>query len=304
MRDAGFATAQTAVLERYGVPVEESWIDVPVVRGQAHVLTAGQGPPVVMLAGIGVPAAMLAPLMARLGGMSLHAVDLPGYGLTDTAPGFGHDLRADAVRFLVEVLDGLGLDRPAVLANSLGSLWACWLAIERPDRVAALVHVGCPAVVLDTSAPIPMRLMSVRPIGRLMTKLQPPSERQVERLGRMVHEHPLPPEIARLILTTERLDHFDEAFFGVLQRLLRLRGNRSELALGAGELARIRTSTLLIFGADDPMGAAAVGARVAEASVGGGLHVVEGGHAPWLHHADQVAPLVSAFLDRTPGDQG
>lgn len=304
MRDAGFATAQTAALERYGVPVEESWIDVPVVRGQAHVLTAGQGPPVVVLAGIGVPAAMLAPLMARLDGVALHAVDLPGYGLTDTTPGFGDDLRADAVRFLAEVLDGLGLDRPVLLANSLGSLWACWLAIERPDRVGALVHVGCPAVVLDTSAPFPMRLLSVRPLGRLMTKLQRPSERQVERLARMVREHPLPPEIARLILATERLDHFDDAFLTVLHRLLRLRGSRPELALGAHELARIRAPALLLFAADDPMGAAAVGERVAEAMVHAELHVVEGGHAPWLHHSDQIAPFVSGFLDRTRGDQG
>ena len=34
---------------------------------------------------------------------------------------------------------------------------------------------------------------------------------------------------------------------------------------------------------------------------GAELHVVDGGHAPWLHHADQIAPLATAFLSRPLG---
>jgi pimeloyl-ACP methyl ester carboxylesterase len=46
------------------------------------------------------------------------------------------------------------------------------------------------------------------------------------------------------------------------------------------------------------MGAASVGERVVDAMVDAELRLVEGGHAPWLHHADQIAPIVTAFLDR------
>jgi pimeloyl-ACP methyl ester carboxylesterase len=293
-----FSRAQAAALNRYGITAEDRWIEAPVVDGQAHVLVTGEGPPVVVLNGIGVPAAMLAPMMAHLDGVRQHAVDLPGYGLTDTIPAFADNLRANAVRFLTEVLDGLGLDQPVVVANSLGSLWASWLAIDQPDRVAALAHLGCPAIVLDTSAPLPMRLLSVRPLGRVMMKLQPPSQRQVEQLAKMVHEHPLPPEIAQLILATERLDHFEDTFLAMLNRLLRLRGNRPELALTAHQLARIQAPTLLVFANDDPMGAAPIGQRMADAMVDAELHTVEGGHAPWLHHAEQIAPLLTAFLER------
>ena len=298
MFDKDFSKAQAAVLNRYGITAEERWIEAPVVDGQAHILITGEGPPVIVLNGIGVPAAMLAPLMTRLDGVRQYAVDLPGYGLTDTAPNFADNLRANAVRFLTEVFDGLGLDRPVVVANSLGSLWASWLAIDQPDRVAALAHLGCPAVVLDTSAPLPMRLLSVRPLGRVMMKLQPPSERQVDQLAKMVHEHPLPPEIADLILATERLDHFEDALLATLNRLLGLRGNRPELALTARHLARIQAPTLLVFANDDPMGAAPTGRRVADAIVDAELHIVDGGHAPWLHHAEQIAPVLTAFLER------
>ncbi len=298
MLSTAFSEAQAAVLARYEVAAEERWIDAPVVDGQAHVLVTGDGPPVVLLNGIGVPAAMLAPIMARLDDVTQYAVDLPGYGLTDTAPTFTDDPRRNAVRFLTEVLDGLGLDKPVIVANSLGSLCASWLAIDRPDRVAGLAHLGCPAIVLDTSAPLPMRLLAIRPLGRLMMKLQPPSERQVAQLAKMVNESPLPPEIAQLILATERLEHFEDAFLAMLDRLLRLRGNRPEFALTTDLLARIEAPTLLVFAKDDPMGAARVGQRMADAMDDAELHIVEGGHAPWIHHANQIAPPLLAFLDR------
>ena len=298
MLNEDFSQAQAAVLDRYDITCEEQWVETPIVDGHGHVLVTGQGAPVVLINGIGVPAAMWAPLMAGLDGVTQYAVDLPAYGLTDTTPSFPQDLRANAVRFLVEVLDGLGLERPIIIANSLGSLWACWLAIDQPDRVAALAHIGCPAIVLDTSAPWPMRLLSVRPLGRLMMKLQPPSERQVEQLAKIVHEHPLPSEIAELILATERLDHFEHTFLATLHRLIRLRGNRPDMALTANQLARIEAPTLLVFANNDPMGAAPIGRHMANTMADVELHITDGGHAPWLHHTDQITPPLTAFLQR------
>ncbi len=295
-----FIEAQTAALRRYGIDAEERFVDTPIVAGRAHVLVAGDGPPVVMLNGIGTPAAMWAPLMAQLDGYTLYAVDLPGYGLTDTTADLTDDVRTTAVRFLHEVLEGLGLHRPTFVANSLGSLLAMWFAIERPDRIAALVHVGCPAIVLDTSAPLPMRLLSVRPLGRLMMKLQPPSPRQVKQLSQMVNEHPLPPEIADLLLATERLPHFEAAFLATLHTLVTLRGARPDMALTRDQLGQVEQPSLLVFAADDPMGDARVGDQLADALPEAELHVVDGGHAPWVHHADQIAPLISAFLARPP----
>jgi pimeloyl-ACP methyl ester carboxylesterase len=115
----------------------------------------------------------------------------------------------------------------------------------------------------------------------------------------MVHEHPLPPDISNLLLATERLDHFEDTFLATLNRLIRLRGNRPELSLTTEQLAGINTPTLLVFANDDPMGGPSVGERVAAAMPDAALHIVDGGHAPWLHRAEQIAPLVEAFLRRT-----
>lgn len=304
MLDDDFLKAQATVLNRYGLTCDERWVAAPVVDGQAHVLVTGQGPPVVLLNGIGTPAAMMAPLMGGLDGVTMYAVDLPAYGLTDTIPGFTDNLRSNAVRFLREVLDGLGLERPIIVSNSLGSLWAGWLAIDHPDRVAGLAHIGCPAVVLDTSAPLPMRLLSVRALGPLMMKLKPPSEGQVDELSKMVGEYPLEPEIARLLLATERLAHFQDTFLATLNRLIRLRGGRPEMAMSADELARVDVSTLLVFARDDPMGGPAVGRRMLDSMPDAELHVVDGGHAPWLHHADQILPQLATFLQRVTAQAG
>lgn len=293
-----FRDAQARMLAAHGIDASERWVDAPSVGGRAHVLVAGEGPPVVVLNGVGVPAAMMAPLMARLEGFSLHAVDLPGFGLTDTTRGFTADLRTSASRFLLDVFDGLGLDRAAIVANSLGSLWATWLATDHPTRVATLAHVGCPALFLGTSAPLPMRLVSVRPLGWLLTRLQPPSPRQVLQLSRIVHEHPLPAVLADLILATERLDHFDATFRATLNRLLRLRGSRPEMAVDADQLAAIESPTLVVVGRNDPMGGPLVGRAIAAAAPDGECRVVDGGHAPWIHHADQVGLVLSDFLHR------
>ncbi|MEO5698813.1 MAG: alpha/beta hydrolase [Burkholderiaceae bacterium] len=293
-----FNTAQRRMLARHGVDAQARFVDVPSIAGRAQVLVVGDGSPVVMINGIGTPAAMWAPLMAQLGGFRLYAVDLPGFGLTDTVQDLTRHYRATAVQFLCETLDSLGLDQAAFVANSLGSRWAIWLALDLPERVSAMVHIGCPATVLGTSAPLPMRLMSVPSLARLLMKLQPPSHKQVEQLSKMVHQHPLEPELADLLVATERLPHFEHPFLATLNTLVRLRGARPEMALWGSELGRIRQPTQIVWGDDDPMGSTTVARRVADAIPRAELHIVEGGHAPWLTRAGQIGSLASAFLGR------
>lgn len=300
MKELEFLAAQAAALSRNGLEFEQTFIDVPIVEGRAQVLVVGEGHPVVLFNGIGTPAAMWAPLMARLSGLKLHAVDLPGYGMTNTTPTIAQDLRTTAVAFVGQVIDGLGLDRPAIIANSLGSSWALWFVLDQPDRIAALVHVGCPALILDTSAPLPMRLLSTPGLGWLMMRLQPPSRRQVEQLSKMVNEYPLPPEIADLLLATERLPEFEPTFLAMLNAVVRLRGARPGMAFSRDSLARISAPSLLIFARNDPFGGEEIGKRAAEAMPDAGLKMVDGGHAPWIHHADQIAPPILDFLGAHP----
>lgn len=294
-----FESAQAALLGRYGVKAESRYVDVPALEGRAHALVSGEGPAVLMLNGIGTPAAMWAPLMAELEGYTLHAVDLPGYGLTDAPPAEPADLRAHAVGFLDGVLDGLGLQRAAFVANSLGSLWALWLAMDRPRRVEAMAHVGCPAVAPGTAAPLPMRMLSTRALGPLLMRLQPPSPGQVERLAKMVRQHPLPPEVAAAILATERMPGFERTFRSNLRALVRLRGSRPRSALTEAQLSTVGRPSLLVFARRDPMGSAQAGRRMADALPDAELHLCDGGHSPWLDEAERIAGWVTRFLERT-----
>jgi pimeloyl-ACP methyl ester carboxylesterase len=243
---------------------------------------------------------MWAPLMAHLGGFRLYAIDLPGFGLTDTVPDLTRHYRATAVQFLRESLDALGLEQAAFVANSLGSRWVIWLALDMPDRVSAMVHIGCPATALGTSAPLPMRLMSMTPLARLLMKLEPPSHKQVEQLSKMVHEYPLEPALADLLVATERLPHFEPTFLATLNTMVRLRGACPGMALSKSDLERIRQPTQIIWGDDDPMGSTDVAGRVAEAIPDAELHIVQGGHAPWLTQAARIGSLALAFLGTHP----
>jgi 2-hydroxy-6-oxonona-2,4-dienedioate hydrolase len=293
-----FEAAQAAVLDHYGIEAESRYVEVPSLDGRAHALVTGEGPPLVMLNGIGTPAAMWAPLIAHLDGHEVHAVDLPAYGSTDPPPEDPSDLRAHAVDFLEHVLDGFELESPAFISNSLGSLWTLWLAMDHPERVAAMAHVGCPALAPGTSAPLPMRLISTRLLGPALMRVQPPSLKQVERLSRMVRQHPLPPGIAEAILAAERMPGFERTFRSNLSALVRLRGAKPESALTEAELAAVVQPCLLVFAGRDPMGSERAGRRLAEALPNAELRISAGGHCPWLDAPELIAGWVQDFLEQ------
>ncbi len=68
------------------------------------------------------------------------------------------------------------------------------------------------------------------------------------------------------------------------------------MRLTADQLGRITHPVRLVWGADDPFGSPAVGRRTATALPDAELHVVPGGHAPWLGQAERVASVAAPFL--------
>lgn len=292
-----FEDAQRHLLERFGVRAESRFVDVPAIGGRAHLLVAGEGPPLMMVIGGMVPAAFWTPLMPHLGGYTLYAVDLPGFGLTDPVDYWARPLRSLVVDFLAQVLDRIGLQSVPLVTQSQGSLWSAWLSLDRPGTVAAQVMVACPAHILGTSAPLPMRVMSIPTIGRMVIKLQTPSRRQVDRVFAMVHEDvSVLPEIRDVMLACERLPAYVGSFVGLLGAVMRFGRVRSEIALTGQQLAELRHPVQLIWGDDDPFGSVAVGRRALDFLPDAELHIVPGGHAPWFRQAEQVGELAMQFL--------
>ncbi len=115
----------------------ERFIDVP--GGRLFVVDEGDGPPVVLLhAGI-VDLRAWDAFVPHLLAAGYRAIryDARAWGRSTTED-VAYSNRAD----LVAVMDGLGIDRAALVGNSRGGQIAFDAAIEFPDRVVAVVGVG------------------------------------------------------------------------------------------------------------------------------------------------------------------
>ena len=294
-----FAVAQGRLLERAGVRARSLFLDVAAVTGSAHVLVAGEGPPVLLVPGFGDPAAMWAPLLAHLPGVTAYAVDRPCFGLTGAAPLETRTLRSLAVEFLTQVLDALGLERTVVIGNSVGSQWSLWLAMSRPDRVTATAHLGCPAFLTGTSAPLPLRLLSVPPLGWLLMRLTPATSEGARRFGERVPREDLSPwpELCDLLAVGLRRPGARLAVRQLVRAMTGLRGGRPEIEITPAQLREIRQPAQLQWGSRDPFGSVAAGRRAAELLPDASFSVIEGaGHAPWINHGEEAGQRLRPFL--------
>ena len=104
-----------------------------------HIETHGSGSPVLFLHA-GVADSRMWRDQLGLSGYQTVAFDFRGFGKTLWEPGEFRD-RDDALA----VLDHLGIEKATVVGCSMGGGTALELAIENPERVAALVLVGATA---------------------------------------------------------------------------------------------------------------------------------------------------------------
>lgn len=119
-------------------------------------LERGQGPPVLLVHAVGDSGRAFLPLLEHLpAGRRYLAPDQRGHG--DAPKPEGGYAVADFVGDLLGLLDSLGLDRVALVGSSSGGLVAQRLAADQPDRVSALVLVGCPHTLQGVALPSEVR---------------------------------------------------------------------------------------------------------------------------------------------------
>jgi pimeloyl-ACP methyl ester carboxylesterase len=285
-----FEAAEQALFKEVGLDYRVQWIEIPSLGIKARVLEAGEGEPLVFVHGGAAFAGNWAQLMARLKHRQLLAVDRPGFGLT---PYVDHrrGLREMATSFMTDLLDGLGLGRADFVANSMGGLWAFWLALKQPRRVESMAQLGSPALVEGTMPPFPMRLLSVPVLNRAVYRL--PAPPILTRMG----EDPakVPPALMLAFKANASLPDFEGAWLSLLEACLSV--GEPRVRLSAAELARVNSPTLLIWGNRDPFGGLDVARKVAAALPNGRLvELPEEGHLPWVGDPDRCAAEIDAFL--------
>ena len=115
----------------YGAPPVVERIEVPVAPGRhLSALRWGQGSPQVVLLHGGAQNAHTFDTVALALARPLLAVDLPGHGHSDAAPGGMGDVEGHA-RDVAALLGGLGIAHVPVVGMSLGGMVALTLAAER-----------------------------------------------------------------------------------------------------------------------------------------------------------------------------
>lgn len=102
---------------------------------------ADGGPRVLALHGWLDNAASFVPLAARLPGVDLVALDLPGHGKSDHLPPGAEYSLAGTVLAVLDAADALGWDRFAVAGHSMGASIGCLVAAAAPARVSRLVAI-------------------------------------------------------------------------------------------------------------------------------------------------------------------
>ena len=117
-------------------------IDIPVTGATIAVDDTGEGVPVLLLHGFPATRQLwrrVAPPL-RNAGFRLLIPDLVGYGASVAADGVPVDMASQA-RWMLALLDALGIARVALVAHDVGSAAAQLMVAIAPHRVRALVVV-------------------------------------------------------------------------------------------------------------------------------------------------------------------
>jgi pimeloyl-ACP methyl ester carboxylesterase len=296
--------AETRLFDHYGLEVKTHFVELEEPNIRVRVLESGSGPALLFVPGGVGDGWIWASLMAKLKGWRLIVVNRPGGGMSDGIDHRAVDVRQLAVDTLTSVLDYFNLERIPVIGNSMGGLWSFWLALDRPERVAGMVQLGCPATILGTNAPIPMRLMSVPGLNRLLVKMMVPNSLEKARELPTFMGHPKevganwPEAMAGCSYQFPRLPTFETAWLSLMERVLNLRGAKPDLRLGEEALRRVQQPVLFIWGSHDPFGSLEVAHRAKEAVPDATLREVGVGHLPWWDDADKCAGLIRGFLSK------
>jgi pimeloyl-ACP methyl ester carboxylesterase len=272
------------------VPDEAATAEAPAEEhlqldgGRVHLFRAGKGEPLLFLHAAGGAGAWLEfhRLLARQ--FDVIAPDHPGFGGSDDFS----EVEAidDLVYHYLDVLDGLGLDRPHLVGASFGGWIAAELAVAVPHRVASLVLLG-PAGLRLPGHPV-ADLFLMTPEQVVTTLYHDPAIAAASA--------PAAPDLDFVLAQYRDLTAL--ARFGWAPFLSNPKLER--------RLHRVTAPTLVVVPSDDRLIPVAHGRRYAERIPGARFaEIGDCGHAMHFERPAEFAGITAAFLnEHGPADTG
>jgi pimeloyl-ACP methyl ester carboxylesterase len=293
--------AEQEVFDHYGVDSDETWLTLRHSGSTVRVVSAGQGPPVLLLHGATFCAAAWAPVLAELRGFRLHALDLPGHGLSGPGDYRLGSLRDFGQQLMDDVWEAFGNKPMPIVGNSLGSMLALWYAVPRPERVTTVIALGAPAIALPgTVVRMPLAMLNIPFVGAVMLRM--PVPRLVYRRilakglgGGAVRSMP-----DAMVDTLQLAARAHAGNLAELNRAMNLFTRpRVENVMSATELGELACRPMFIWGAAEPYLSVHNARRQIAAIPGATLVEVAGGHAPWIDEPRRCAALIGQHLAAT-----
>ena len=260
-------------------------------------LTAGEGAPLVLLHGVGDNALdwrWVIPALAR--DHRVYAPDLPGSG-GSSKPAADSYSPAYFERFVGSFLDALGVERAAVVGNSLGGLAGLRFVLSEPERVTALGLVA--AAGLGRKVSPALRSLSLPGYGGLAVAWGARRPGAAQRaLGRSALLFARPRRVPREWLKEQyrlaRLPGFLKAQLATVRGQVGIRGQREVLS---ERLPGLRTPTLVVWGERDRVLPASQAYEAAARLPNSSFELIpDCGHLPQVEHPDRFAAVLGRFL--------
>ena len=301
-RQNEYRRAEVALWSHYGLEPREHFVTTGSPSARLRVVEVGSGDPVLFVPGTAGTGPYLGALIRELGEFRCLVMDRPGWGLSSPVDYSQHDFGMLTAGLLKDVLDGLGIERAHVVGASIGGVWALRLAQRFPSRVGAVALLGGGPLVREKAVPKFIKLLR-SPIGRVIVTLpeKPGRLRSIMRSmgqGRSLDEGRIPDVYVdwhvALSNRTASMRHERE----MVRAIVRRRGFDPALTLDEADLASIPHRTCMVFGTRDPNGPVELWERLRAAMPHAELHVMDGGHLPWLDDPVQVATVLARLFQR------
>ena len=226
----------------------------------------------------------------------VYALDIVGFGRTDK-PRIKNPIPY-VTNFLHDFMAAQGIERAALIGESMGGGLALWLTLQYPQLVEKLVLADSAGFGKEVS--MALRLMSVPILGEYLSR--PSREGIANTWSHLIYDQDLiKDQWLEEAYEMASLPGAQTCQLSVLRSMCNLWGGKRSIYQPILErMGEIEIPTLVIWGAQDEVLPIAHAHRAMAGLPNAQLHIFDPcGHVPNLEHAHEFNTLVSDFLSRT-----